>query len=181
VPFEVVRVLVSLAVSLLGHQSGGRVAQVKRHRIHPGFGEIVLELTESALQGVRLRREREVHGRLGEGVVGLGHPDEVRGLLGRARDDERLRVRETHVLPREDHDAPRDEHRILTRVDHPHEPIQSGVGVGSADALDERRDRVVVLVARAVIEERAALQGLLDLVEPDGLLSIWSGHGGIRR
>src|SRR5438067_6620513 len=105
---EVVRVLVALAVSLLRHQSGGRVAQMKWHRVHARLGEIVLELAKSALQGVRLRREREIHRRLGEGVVRLGHPYEVRGLLGRARDNERLRVRETHVLAREDDDAPRD-------------------------------------------------------------------------
>jgi len=48
-------------------------------------------------------------------------------------------------------------HRVLARVDHPHQPVERGVGVGPADALDERRDRVVVLIAGTVVEERTAL------------------------
>jgi len=42
--FEVVRVLVSPAISLLGHEPGGRVAKVQWDRIDPRLGEIVLQL-----------------------------------------------------------------------------------------------------------------------------------------
>jgi len=98
------------------------------------------------------------------------------GLLRGARDDERLRIGETDVLTGQDHDAARDEHRILTRVDHAHEPVERGIGIGPAHALDERRDRVVVLVAGPVIEERPPLQRIFDLVQADGLLSVRSGH-----
>src|SRR5206468_10163887 len=69
--FEVVRVLVTLTVSLLGHESGGRVPKMKGHRVHPRLGEVVLKLPEAALQRVRLRREREVHRGLSERVVRL--------------------------------------------------------------------------------------------------------------
>ena len=126
---------------------------MKGHWVHPRLGEVVLKLTEAALQRVRFGREREVHRGLSERVVRLRHADEVRGLLRRARDDERLRVGETYILACEDDDAARDEHRILTRVDHPHQPVESRVRIRSADALDERRDGVVVLVAGAVVQE----------------------------
>src|SRR5436853_315499 len=53
VTFEVVRVLVALTVSLLRHESGGRVAKMKGHWVHPRLGEVVLKLTEAALQRVR--------------------------------------------------------------------------------------------------------------------------------
>jgi len=91
----------------------------------------------------------------------------MRRLLRSARDNERLRIGQTDVLSGEDDDAPRDEHRVLTRVDHPHEPVERRVGVGSADALDERADRVVVLIAGAVVQEAAALQSLADIGERD--------------
>jgi len=52
VPFEVVRVFVAPAVSLLSHEPGRRIAKMQRHRIDPRFGEIVLQLTEPALQRI---------------------------------------------------------------------------------------------------------------------------------
>jgi len=154
---------------------------VERHRIDPRLREIVLQLAEPALQRVRLRREREIHRRFGERVVRLRHADEMRRLLRRARDDESLRVGETHVLAGEDDDAARDEHRVLARVDHAHEPVQRGIGIRPANALDERRDRVVVLVTGAVVEKGAALQRVLHLLEPDRSLSVGTWQGSISR
>ena len=154
---------------------------MERHRIDPRLGEIVLQFPEAALQRVRLRRKREIHGGLGERVIRLRHTDEMRGLLRRARDDERLRVGETHVLAGEDDDAAGDEHRILARVDHAHEPVERGVRVRAAHALDEGRDGVVVLIAGAVVEERAPLQRLLDLLQADRSLPVGSWHGRVRR
>jgi len=44
VSFEVVRVFVAPAISLFGHEPGGRIAKVQRDRIDPRLGEIVLQL-----------------------------------------------------------------------------------------------------------------------------------------
>jgi len=91
----------------------------------------------------------------------------MRRLLRRRRDDQGLRIREPDVLSGEDDDATRDEHRILARVDHPHEPVERGVGIRATHALDERADRVVVHVAGAVVEQAAALHRLADVGQLD--------------
>jgi len=88
-------------------------------------------------------------------------------LLRRRRDDQRLGVRQPHVLAREDDDAPRDEHWVLARVDHPHQPVERRVGIAAAHALDERADGVVMLVAGAVVQEAAPLQRLAHVGERD--------------
>jgi len=121
----VVRVAVALAIAEAAHQAGDRVAQMERHRIRARALDVGHERAVRALDRVRLRREREVHRRLGERVVALRHPDEVHGLLRRGREDERLRVSEADVLSGEDHEAPGDEHRVLARVDHPDQPVES--------------------------------------------------------
>ena len=61
---------------------------------------------------------------------------------------QRLRVGEADVLRRRDDQAPRDEHDVLAGLEHARHPVDGGVGVAAAHALDERRDDVVVLVAR---------------------------------
>ena len=47
----------------------------------------------------------------------------------------------------EDHHAAGDEAGVLPRLEHAGEPVQPGVDVGAPDALDERADHVVVVVA----------------------------------
>jgi len=137
------------------------------HGVGAGLGQILLKLTEPALQRIGLRREREVDRRLGEREVPLRKTDEVRRLLRGRRDDQGLRVGQADVLTGEDDDAASDEHRILAGVDHAHEPIQSGVGIGAAHALDERADRVVMLIAGAVVEEAPTLKCFADVGQAD--------------
>ena len=99
--------------------------------------------------------------RLRERYRALRQPHETHRLLRRDRHGQRLRVGHADVLRREDHDAPRDEERILSRLQHPRQPVDRRVRVGAAHRLDERGDRVVVGVARLVVAERAALERLL--------------------
>jgi len=153
---------------------------MERHGIGARLGEIVLELAQPPLERVRFRRKRAVDGRLGERVVRLRHPDEVRGLLRGTRDHQGLRIGEANVLPGEDDDAPGDEHRVLAGVDHAHEPVERRVGVGAADALDERRDRVVVLIAGAVVQERPSLHRIADLLQADRALAVGARHRRVR-
>ena len=71
------------------------------------------------------------------------------------------------VLRGADHDAPRDELGVLAGVEHPREPVEHGVGVGAAHGLDERRDDIVVHVARLVVGQAAAGVGLEDVLGGD--------------
>ena len=97
----VVGVLVVLAVVERLHQFGRRVAQVQRHRL----GEVGLRgvggRAVGDVDGVALRRRRQVDDRLRERGVALGHAHEVHGLLRRDRDRQRLRIGVADVLGRE--------------------------------------------------------------------------------
>ena len=83
---------------------------------------------------------------LGEVETRFGHADELDGAGGGVGHEQRLRVGHADVLGREDHEPAGDETRVLTRFQHAREPVQPGIGIRSADALDERGQDVVVLV-----------------------------------
>ena len=92
----------------------------------------------------------EVDGRLGEGELRLGEPDQLERARRGGRDEQRARVRHPDVLARQDDEAPRDEPGRLPRLEHPRQPVERGVGVRPAHGLDERAHLVVVLVAPLV-------------------------------
>ncbi len=81
---------------------------------------------------------------------GLGQADVLDGVGGRVRDHERLRVGEADVFRREDDEPAGDETRVFSCFEHPREPVDARVGIGTADRLDERRHDVVVLVVAVV-------------------------------
>ena len=56
--------------------------------------------------------------------------------------------------------------RVLAGGDHRRQPVQGGVGVVAAQALDERRRRVEMPVAGAVVAEDPLLGGGFDVLEP---------------
>jgi hypothetical protein len=91
----------------------------------------------------------------------LRHPHVVERLRARHDDLQRVRVGQPHVLARENNHAPEDEAGVLARVHHARHPVQRGVRVRPAQALDERADGVVVDVAFFVVEHGPALDGLL--------------------
>ena len=84
---------------------------------------------------------------LGEVELRLGQADVLERVGGRHRDHERLRVGLADVLAGQDDQAADDEAGVLPGLEHAGEPVEAGVGVGAADALDEGGDHVVVLVA----------------------------------
>ena len=73
--------------------------------------------------------------------------------------DRRRGVGVADVLGGEPDQPPRDVQRILAGLDHPREPVDAGVRIAVAQRLVERRDQVVVLLARLVVEQRPLLDG----------------------
>ena len=96
-----------------------------------------------------------------ERQFGLGQADEIDGLVRRHGHRERLRVGQPDVLRGEDHEAAGDEPRVLASREHLGEPVHRRIGIAAAAALDERRDRVVVLVFVRIVPDAAlAREGL---------------------
>ena len=150
------------------HPAVGRIPEVAGHGQRAVPEHLLHRRRVASADGVRLRRHGQQHGGLGEGVLRLGQPDVVQRLGGRHRHLERPRVRVAHVLGRGDDQPPGDEPRVLAGRDHRAQPVQRGVGIVAAEALDERRHGVVVAVAGPVVGEDALLGGGLDVVQGGG-------------
>ena len=60
---------------------------------------------------------------------------------------------------------PDDEPRVLAALEHHRQVVQRGVGVRAARRLDPGRDRVVVAVGLAVVEQRPPLERVLGVRE----------------
>ena len=82
-------------------------------------------------------------------------------VLGCDGDRQRLRVGVADVFRGEANQPPRDVERILAGLDHPRQPVDRSVRIAVAHRLVQRRNQVVVLFARLVVEERAPLDRLL--------------------
>src|SRR5438445_7134544 len=164
----VVGVEVAGAVAEALHERRRGVAEVERDGERARLPHVLGRGQHGAVGGVRLGAGGEEDRRLGERDAALREADEVDGVLGGDRHLERLGLGVADVLGREDHHPARDEERVLARLEHAHHPVDRRVRVAAAEALDERGDDVVVLLARLVVAERALLGGLLEEPEVEG-------------
>ena len=104
-------------------------------------------------------------GQVGDGVrqddPRLRHAHVFRGLHGGDGERQAARIGIADILAGEDHHPPRDEARILAGLQHLGQPVERRMGIGTAQALDEGRDRVVVAVFVAVVGDHPALHAVL--------------------
>ncbi len=107
----------------------------------------------------------DVGHRLRERYLALREPDELSGMQSRNRHHERVRVGVADVLGRADDDPARDEPHVLAGLEHLPQPVDGGVGIAAAHALDEGAGGVVVLVVVAVVDDRLLLNALLRGLE----------------
>ena len=135
------------------------------------LANVALGRRQRAPGGVGLRRERQVDRRLGERVARLRQADVLDRLRGGGRERQRRRVGVADVLGGEDHHPPHDEARVLAALEHHRQVVQRRVRVRAARGLDPGGDVVVVAVALFVVEDRPALQRVLDARERHALLA----------
>ena len=140
----------------------GALRRCERHGQRAVLADGLGRGQHGAVGRVRLRGGRQIRRRLRERDPTLGVADEVVRVLGGDRDLQRARVGVADVLGGEDDHPPGHEERILTGLEHAHQPVDGGVGIARSHAFDERGDDVVVLLAALVVAERLLLQRLLD-------------------
>jgi len=74
---------------------------------------------------------------LSERYLCFRHAYELAHLPSRVGDNQRLRVGVADILGRGNRDAPGNEPRIFPGIEHLRKPVQSGVRIRTAQALDE--------------------------------------------
>ena len=79
---------------------------------------------------------------LDQGQLALRRAQALVGLPGGEGLDEGLGVGQADVLDGEAHQAPRDVAGVLAADNHAREPVERGVGVGAAQRLVQRADKV---------------------------------------
>ena len=117
---------------------------------------------------------------MGEGDPGLGQPDELDGLLGGDRQRQGQWIGKADILAGEDHQPACDKAQLLTRMEHLGQPVEGGVGVATPEALDEGADRVVVIVARTVVDDGLFLDALGSLGKRDAYPPVGTERRGAR-
>ena len=165
--FDIVGVLIALAVAQAFHQSGGRVAQVQRDGFGGGLFDVLLHFAVGGVERIRLGREREIDDGLRQREIAFRHADEIHGIAGGHAERKRIGIGEADVFDRHAHHAARNVERIFAGFEHAAQPVERGVGIAVAHRLVQRGDQVVVLFAGFVVEQDALLQGVLDDVVGD--------------
>ena len=87
----------------------------------------------------------------------FGQADKFNRLLRRDRQRQRFRIGQTDVFAGENYDATRNEAEVLAGVQHFRKPVHRVFLIGCAHALNKRADRVVMCVARAIVNDRLLL------------------------
>ena len=138
------------------------VAQVFGDGESPAFLQIGLRGEEGHVGRVALRCGGQINRGVGEGNLRLRQSNKFAGLLGGHRNEESARVGQADVFARRDDQAAGDEADVFPGMEHLGQPVEGGIRIAAADALNESTDRVVVRVVFRIIDNGFALDAFLD-------------------
>ena len=131
---------------------------------HGPFADILSGRCNRRRAGVALGSQRQIGDGLRQGELALWQPDELGRLHRRHRHQQAPRVGIADILAGEDHEPAGEEANVFAPLEHPGKPVETGVGIAAADALDEGAGAVVVRVA-GIVDQRLALHALAGQVE----------------
>ena len=158
-------VLIALAIAFLLHQLGRRVEDVFWRQQRTVLLGAAHRRAIGLVGGIRFRRGGDIDHRLRDREFAFRATKKIVSVLGGVGDHQRLRIGEPDILDRHPHHAPRQKQRVLAGIEHARQIIQRGVGIGAAHRFMQRGDQVVVAVGGLVVDRRAALQDLLQLLD----------------
>ena len=163
-------VLVAVAVIEVLHQLRRRVPDGEGDREVTRLPDERQGVFQGHVRAVALGGGGQIDRRLGERDAAFGHADLRDHLEAGVRQQERVRIRQAHVLGGRQAQPAGDEEGILAAFDHPGQVVDGRVRVRPADALDEGRDDVVVHLPVLVVDGHVLLDALRDrlVVDDDG-------------
>ena len=157
----VVRVVVSLAMAQLGGPPVVGVTQVNRDLAGACRPGIALGGAKRRGHPVGLGGRGQVDHGLGQIQLRLGKAHELDGPGGRVGNQKAHRIGHADVFAGQDDQSAGDEPGVLADVEHPGQPVQTGIGIGAPDALDEGAGHVVVGIA--AVTQRLGAQRRLGI------------------
>jgi hypothetical protein len=155
------RVLVALSVTEAFSPLVVTISEVDWH-LSPGLiAHIGLGSTKGHSHPIRLGGRSEVHHCVGQIQLRLGQANELDRPSSCVGNHERVRIGHTDVFAGQDHESAGNEASVFACLEHSGQPIQTSIGVGASNRLDERRDDVVVIVS--AVSKRFRAEGSLDI------------------
>ena len=110
---EVVRVLVSLAITYGLHQAGGRIAQMQGNGVGGGLFHVFIDRVKGDVERVRFRSQCQINGSLGQCQVAFRNAEKIHGITGGDGLVQRLGICQSNIFYRHAHQAPRYVERIF--------------------------------------------------------------------
>jgi hypothetical protein len=83
----------------------------------------------------------------------------MHGISRSNRQRQSMWISIANIFGGEDHHPSGNKQRIFSGFDHPHHPIDRGVGIAAAHTFNKRRDDIVVLLATFIVQQRFMLRG----------------------
>ncbi len=129
------------------------ILQISRNLQIPALLYFFHRLEDSCRTCIRLRRSRYIDRSLGQDDLSLRHADPFHCFCSTDRNLERPRVSSSAFFCCRNHDSPGNESHIFPDRKQPCQIIQRRIRVRTAHAFDERRNRIVMIVAILVITD----------------------------
>src|SRR5581483_1334296 len=129
---------IALAVAEGFHETGWRIAQMKRNRISGGLLNIFRDRSECGIDCIRLWSQREIGHGWRQRELAFGCAEKIVSVASSESDTESLWRCETYVLHRHADNTSGDVQRIFARGEHAPEPVERCVDVAVAHTLMQR-------------------------------------------
>ena len=154
----IVWIFIAIMIAQVFHQFGRRIADMQRHRqitrlLHRGDGII-----DAQICTVTLRTGSEIHHRFGKCDSSLRPAYLHHRIEGCIRQQEGIRIRQSHIFACTDYQSPGDKLRIFAALYHTRHPIERRIRVTASNALDEGRDDIIMHLALFIISQWILLQ-----------------------
>ena len=153
---------IALSVVQLLHQSCGRIADLKRHRLRRQLPHISFRILARCIERVGFGRHGKINCRMSQMHVALRHSQEMTRLIDRHGQRQRLRICHTHVLAGKADQPPGDIQRFLPAVQHPAQPVYRRIRIAVPHGLVERRYEIVMFLSVFVVEQRTSVHALRE-------------------
>ena len=133
------------------------ILQIRGHSQRSSGFDVLQGGPERGIAPVAFGSGCQIDGGMRQCDATFRHPDKIKRLLRGHSDHQRLRIREPDVLTGGNDETPGNKTRVLAGMDHFGQPVNGGIRVTAANALNEGAGRVVMRIAISIVDHRLFL------------------------